>query len=329
MSDHKDERTYTVYRHTLPREISGKDNDMYYIGITGQNPPKKRWQNGNPYRGNSYFYNAIRKYGFDSFRHEILFSDLTKEEAEQKEIELIAQYQSNNRIFGYNIANGGNCSGTMAQESKDKISKANMGNQYSLGHKHTEESRRKISEALKGNTHTKGLKMSEHVKRILSESHKTEEFRRKLSEANIGKKHSEETKRKLSESHKGFGAKKVVCIETGIIYDSIKDASEQLNLKGYHIGSCCTGDRQTCGGFHWCYEKDYNEEKVKELLAPKINKHCISVLCVEINKRYDSIQDAASDIGISKTGITEFLKGRQSYAGKLPDGTKLHWEYAS
>lgn len=324
----KESKIYTVYKHTLSKEISGKDNDMVYVGITSWKP-EKRWQNGRGYYKQLYFYNAIKKYGWDNFKHEILFENLIKKEAEQKEIELIAEYQSNNRNYGYNIANGGNCVGTVSEETKQKISKANMGNQYGKGNVLSDEHKRKLSEAMKGNQYTKGRKMPEHVKKILSESHKTEEFRRKLSEANIGKKFSEETKRRLSESHKGFGAKKVVCIETGIMYDSIKDASKQLNLKGHHIGTCCSGDRQTCGGFHWCYEEDYNEEKVRELLAPKINKHCIPILCVETNKKYDSIKDAAADLDISKTGITEHLKGKQSYAGKLPDGTKLHWEYVS
>lgn len=324
-----DKRIYTVYRHTLPREISRKDHDMYYIGITGQNPPKKRWQNGNPYRGNVYFYNAIKKYGFDSFKHEVLFSGLTKEEAEQKEIELIAKHQSNNRLFGYNIANGGNCSGTMSQETKDKISKANMGNQYGLGYKHTEEAKKKISEAAMGNQRFKGKKMPEHVKRILLESRQNEEVRRKISEALTGKKQSEEHRRKNSESHKGIGGKKVVCIETGVVYESIREASKQLNLKGHHIGTCCNGDRETCGGYHWRYEADYTEEKVKELLSPKINKHCVSILCVETNKKYNSMKDAAADIGFSPTRISDYFKGRAAYAGKLPDGTKLHWEYVS
>ena len=72
---------------------------------------------------------------------------------------------------------------------------------------------------------------------------------------------------------------------------------------------------------------DFTEEKVKELLAPKTNKHCKPVLCIETNKIYNSVLEAALDIGISPTGIVDHLKGRQSYAGKLPDGTKLHWEY--
>lgn len=322
----KELRIYTVYKHTLPREISKKDNDMVYIGITSW-MPEKRWQNGRGYYKQSRFYNAIKKYDWNNFKHEILFKGLTKEEAEQKEIELIAEYQSNNRKFGYNIANGGNCVGTVSEETKKKISQANMGNQYGKGNILSEEHKKRISEAMKGNQHTKGRKMPEHVKQILLQSRQNEEVRRKISVANTGKKHSEETKKKLSESHKGLGVKRVVCVETGVFYDSIKEASKQLNLKGHHIGTCCSGDRQTCGGFHWCFEEDYTENKIKELLTPKVNKHCIPVLCVETNKMYESIQDAASDIGISKTGITEFFKGRQSYAGKLPNGTKLHWEY--
>lgn len=325
----KNLNTYTVYQHILPKEISGKDNDMIYIGITTQKP-EKRWQNGRGYYKQSYFYNAIQKYRFDNFLHEILFEDLTKEEAERKEMELIAKYKSNNREYGYNIANGGNCIGTVSEETKKKISKANMGNQYGKGHILSEEHKRRISEVMKGNQHTKGLKMPEHVKQILIQSRQNEEVRRKISIANTGKKHSEETKRKLSETHKGLGAKRVVCVETGIVYESIKEASDSHNVKGRgHISACCKGDRDTCAGYHWCYEEDYNEERVKELLAPKINKHCISILCVETNKMYNSIQDAAIDIGISKTGITEYFKGRQKYAGKLSDGTKLHWEYVS
>jgi group I intron endonuclease len=243
------ERNYCVYMHTSP-------NNKVYIGITGQNPPEKRWANGRGYK-NSYFYNAIQKYGWDNIKHEILYIGLTKEEAEQNEVELIKKYQSDNREFGYNIERGGNSIGKMPQETKDKISKANMGNQFSLGYKHTEESRMKMSEASKKALHPKGIKMPEHVKQILAESHKTEEFRRKLSEANLGKKHSDETKKKLSESHKGLGSKKVICIETGVVYDSIKEASEKNNIKGRgHISACCKGGRMTAGGYHWEYYKE-------------------------------------------------------------------------
>ena len=90
---------YCVYKHTTP-------NNKVYIGITSKNP-LERWNNGHGYASNKHFTNAIMKYGWDNIQHEILFEGLTKEEACQKEIELIAFYKSNNCEFGYNRSSGG------------------------------------------------------------------------------------------------------------------------------------------------------------------------------------------------------------------------------
>ena len=94
------ERNYTVYMHICP-------NNKKYIGIT-KLKPKDRWKNGKSYKTQQLFFRAIQKYGWDNIKHEILFSNLTKEEAEQKEIELIALYKSNQREYRYNVENGGN-----------------------------------------------------------------------------------------------------------------------------------------------------------------------------------------------------------------------------
>lgn len=244
---------YYLYKHTLPKSFSGKDNDMVYIGIT-KNVPEVRWQNGNGYKKQPYFWNAIQKYGWDNFKHEILFSGLSQKEAEQKEIELIKVFHSNNREFGYNISNGGNTIGTVSQETKQKISKANKGNKYGVGHIVSEDARTKISKSMIGNQHGKGQKMSNEMKDKLSASHKTESFKRKLSEINKGRKLSKETKDKISKSHCGLGIKKVMCIETGCIYDSVLKATEDNQIKGHgHISECCKGKRKTVGGYHWKY----------------------------------------------------------------------------
>lgn len=92
-------KDYCVYKHTAP-------NGKVYIGITCQNP-LIRWANGLGYSRNGYFTNAIVKYGWDNIKHEILFDGLTKEDACQKEIELIAHYKSNIADFGYNLSSGG------------------------------------------------------------------------------------------------------------------------------------------------------------------------------------------------------------------------------
>ena len=90
---------YVVYKHT------NLTNGKVYIGITCQDV-KRRWQNGHGYAG-TYFWNAIQKYGWDGFAHEVVFEGLTKSEACNEEKRLISIYRSQDREFGYNIAEGG------------------------------------------------------------------------------------------------------------------------------------------------------------------------------------------------------------------------------
>lgn len=90
---------YCVYKHTGP---TGK----VYIGIT-KRKPQKRWNSGRGYIENRYFWRAIQKYGWDSFSHEILETNLTLAEAEEKERYYIRFYDSTNPEHGYNIEAGG------------------------------------------------------------------------------------------------------------------------------------------------------------------------------------------------------------------------------
>ena len=82
------------------------------------------------------------------------------------------------------------------------------------------------------------------------------------SEAKKGKILSEETKKKMSEAHKGKNntkAKKVYCIELDKVFNSIKEASEELNFNSCNICLCCKGKQKTCGGYHFKY---YIKEEV-------------------------------------------------------------------
>lgn len=45
--------------------------------------------------------------------------------------------------------------------------------------------------------------------------------------------------------------KKVICVETNIVYDSITKASNDTNIDKSSIGRVCNGVRKTAGGFHW------------------------------------------------------------------------------
>ena len=46
--------------------------------------------------------------------------------------------------------------------------------------------------------------------------------------------------------------RKVICIETGVVYDSMVEAAAAVGLNSSgHIGQCCKGTRNTAGGYHW------------------------------------------------------------------------------
>lgn len=89
-------RKYYVYIH------KNKENNKMYIGMTCLNP-SNRWKNGKGYIGNKSFYEDILKIGWDNFEHIIIASNLSKEEAQQLEIELIAENKNN----CYNKTKGG------------------------------------------------------------------------------------------------------------------------------------------------------------------------------------------------------------------------------
>lgn len=79
----------------------------------------------------------------------------------------------------------------------------------------------------------------------------SEEAKRKISEARKGKKFSEEHKRKIGEAH----SKKVLCVETGDVFESAYDAQRKTGIFPNSISNVCNGKRKTAGGYHW---KFYN-----------------------------------------------------------------------
>ena len=47
--------------------------------------------------------------------------------------------------------------------------------------------------------------------------------------------------------------KKVLCVETGIVYVSQAEASRATGIGSYNISNCITGKQKTAGGYHWRY----------------------------------------------------------------------------
>lgn len=246
--------------HTSP-------NGKRYIGITKKRP-KARWACGEGYKTSTHFYRAIQKHGWENFTHEILFENLTEEEAKKKEIELIAQYNLTDALCGYNMTVGGNTSVPLNGE---------LNGMY--GRTHTDEVKKRLSEQCKERFKDKknhpmyGTKRSEETKKKLSESKKGlqvgdknyfygKHFNGELNPM-YGKTHREETRKKISESQKGkyvgglsWNAKKVTNIDTGESFDSVVDAVNKYGCCHSSICSCCRGKLKTAGGYRWEYEME-------------------------------------------------------------------------
>ena len=162
-----------------------------------------------------------------------------------------------------------------SEEIKQKMSEAMKGK--NKGKHRSEEHKQKISEA------NKGKKLSEEHKQKISETNKGKkrsyETKLKISEVNKGKKLSEEHKQKISESNKGKLSKKVICVTTGEIFNSLTEASNYYNVSKGHISNCCKGKRKSIGKLNgeplkWKYLENYNNEFKGILINPIMNKRC-------------------------------------------------------
>lgn len=115
------ERAWTVYVHTVPKELSGYDYDKHYVGITSMNP-QNRWNGGCGYSG-QVFYNAIQKYGWKNINHEIYADCLSEEDAKETEIMLIKKLKSHISQQGYNVSTGGDGTPGICSKRIDLVGK--------------------------------------------------------------------------------------------------------------------------------------------------------------------------------------------------------------
>ena len=143
----------TIYKLTSP---SGKN----YIGQTTNLKDRKRcFYNPNKYYSGHKLDNAVKKYGIENFKYEIVIqiveSDKFKlrKKLDELEIYYIERYDSYNN--GYNMTLGGSGSKGCFQteESRKKISDKAKGRKGSMTGRHlTEEQRKKVSDFAKTRT---------------------------------------------------------------------------------------------------------------------------------------------------------------------------------
>lgn len=265
---------YTVYRHISP-------NGKMYVGITSQ-APERRYRDGKGYKWNKHFTNAINKYGWKNFRHEILLDNLTRQQAECAERLFIGYWKTNHDMYGYNIDAGGRGGVKMAKSTKQKLSVINLGKKLSsatkakiglksLGRRHTLDTKQKISMSL-----SKPVAMYDrHVGELLRTFQSTQEASR---QTNIAQ-----------------GAISQCC-------NNISKGTYQYTWRYYN------GDAP----------KRLSDDDICRINHTKA-QHSI-LMCAptdEVLKRFCSIEEAAQYMGVHRNTISRYLRGERKPLNNL------------
>jgi group I intron endonuclease len=168
---------------------------MIYVGQDTKNRPSY-------YGSGLLIKRAIKKFGKENFKKEILEYCNSKEELNEREVFWIKELNSKEK--GYNICSGGQ--GQNSNEIKEKFSKNRTGiNNTMYGKNHTDDVKKFISDINKGRKWSEDRKESARdymLNRKFSEE-KKQEISKKISNNLKGKTKTEEHKQKLREVNLG------------------------------------------------------------------------------------------------------------------------------
>lgn len=205
-----------------------KINNKIYVGQTIQGKTKNRWRNGEGYKKQP-FYQAIQKYGWDNFFHLIIEENIPDDLVDKRESFWIEFYHAANPEYGYNIRTSGGAYNEAAKQKRKKYWDQHPERKEQLSQKMKEFNKNRDYSFMKGENH---FRYGDH---------------------STGKNASRSIP--------------VKCIETGQIFDSIKQASEwvtggKTTIKS-HISDVCKGKRKSAGKhpiiktpLHWKYVKE-------------------------------------------------------------------------
>ena len=275
-------------------------NEVFYVG-KGKNDRYKSLRSRN-----KFFIDMYNTHNCDVRK---IFENLTEDEAFEKEKETIAYYRENTNYRLTNQTDGGE--GVTGWVPSDEF---------------REKQRVLNIEKWKNNDYR------EKIIKIRTDPngpYKTKEFRDKISKLVMGKnnpnynhKWTNEQRKHLSEKRKGDplyskennpNAKKIICLETGKVFDCIVNALKKYNIKDESSISVALRDRyRTAGNYHW---ENFSEELLDYkfrtnylieslLMLDRMNP----VICIEDMKCYNSIKALSNTLEYDYNKIRRLFK---------------------
>lgn len=241
-----------IYKITSP-------TGRVYIGQSININRRRLMYVGNHCKKQAKLYASLCKYGFDNHLFEVIeICDECK--LNEREEFYIAHFNTFNTPNGLNLSSGG-LNKRVSEETKIKISKGNSGrvrpdlserNKSNIGRKASESQREKMKNIQTGKKHSPEtiLKMKESAR---LRAPRSEETRLKMSESAKKKIISDDHKSKLmawAKSPKNL-AKKVINSDTGVIYESAKQAALENSYKYDTFKSMLNGNRVNNSSFRY------------------------------------------------------------------------------
>jgi hypothetical protein len=220
-----------VYRHIR------LDTYMpFYIGIGLDDIPKRAYEVG---KRRSEFWNRIaNKHGYEV---DILFENIPIDLAKEKEKEFIALYGRIDLGTGTlcNLTDGGDgCNGWKATE--ETLVKMRAASIYRPLPPQTPEVKAKRAASLRGKKRTE--EQRKNISKALKGKPQPREAVEKMT-ATVRLPHNIEKRRNQK------SCKKVICLESSIVYRSAAEAGRQLNMCRSAISQCCLGTRKKAKSF--------------------------------------------------------------------------------
>lgn len=127
---------------------------------------------------------------------------------------------------------------------------------------------------------------------------------------------------KISEKNQ----KKIICITTNEIFDSIKLASEKYCVSPSSISECCyhrflsSGKLQDGTPLQWLFYEEFLSGNYKIIKSPKDKR----VICITTNKVFKNSQEAGKYYNMDYSHLYTICKNKKGYCGEF-EGVKLQW----
>lgn len=283
--------------------LTDRTNGLKYVGQTTRTLGKRMQAHRTAQR--TYIDRAIKDHGWKNFTVEILDECSTPAELDEREIFWIATLGTK-FPNGYNMTDGGEgCSGyKVSQQSRRRMSLA-----HNPRHIVCVETGRVFDSADEaaawaGVTKSSIFRACNGIARSAGGYHWFYQETPELAKHEV---------KVVEQKNK----RAVRCVETGQIFDSIKEAAAWAGVHPTVIIRVCdkVKGKHTAGGFHW----EYVEEKAPKI--PNVGRKKRAVLCVETGEVFESLCAAAKWAGCRVSSIMRVCNGeRKTCRG-------YHWRY--